>query len=151
AVFADNAAFLRVQAQLDLAARGIAGLCLPHAVVELDVVHVAVAGGGQARLDIGLAQLRHLVVGENLAGARIDRQVHALAVGTARVGGPDAVVELDVVDVGVALGLDLGADLGLGQDLAGVLGAGGARGGDQGHGQPRLAESDRTLHQLHSS
>src|SRR5690606_23899892 len=49
-VLADDPAFFRIQAQFDITAGRIAGLGLPYAVVELDVVHVAVAGGGQPGL-----------------------------------------------------------------------------------------------------
>src|SRR5690606_4842887 len=75
-------------------------------------MYVGIPRGRQPGLDIGLAEGGHLLVWIDLAGLRIDRQVDAVAVGAARIGGPDAVLELDVVDIRIALRLELGADLG---------------------------------------
>src|SRR3546814_12734111 len=60
---------------------------------------------------------RSLLIRVDLAGAGIDAQIHAVAVCALRLGAPHAVLELQVVHLGVTLGGELVVHLRFGQRL----------------------------------
>src|SRR5574337_392203 len=114
---ADDLAGVGVNAQPDLVAGCVVRLGLPHAVVEIDVVHMRVTLGFQRGFHVMLAQCRHLFIRVHLAGAGIDANVHMVAIGALRLGMPHAVLELQVVHLGVALLGELAVHLRFGQCL----------------------------------
>src|SRR5690606_17258457 len=112
---------------------GIVGFGAPQAIVEIDVVDAAVAGGGEAGLDVLGAQVGAGILRMDRAGAGIDAQVEVAAVAAAGLGLPHAVVELHVPDVGVALLGQHVLHVALGHAAA-ILGNRGAGANRQRHG-----------------
>src|SRR5688572_1390431 len=88
---AHDLAGIRVDLQFDVLAGRIIGLGVPDSVLVVDIVHVGVAGCGQLGTHVGLGQVGDQFVGTHGAGLGIDADIHAVAVGAARVRLPHAV------------------------------------------------------------
>src|SRR5690606_32996298 len=125
----------------DAAAVGGDSVGFPDRVVEFEVGDRRVAGRLQAGGDLGSGQQRAAAAGvEQFAVGGDDRDVVPAAVGGAHFGFPQAVVEFDVTDLGVAGGAQLRFDVGgavhrLGGDAAG--------GQDEDEGEGGVAQVHR--------
>src|SRR6185312_3857489 len=144
-VDADDLAGPGIDAQLDLVAGRVLRFGLPYAVVIVDVVHARVALGLQRGFHVVPAQRRDLPGRIDLAGAGIDAHIHMLAIGAFRLGTPHAVLELQVVHLGVALFGELAAYLRFGQRLLRHRGAAGSE-RQRAQGERDGESGDRVLH-----